>query len=344
MTRRVLLMLTLLSLVAGAALGAPRLREPRLHPHGIPAEPSFVKRVEPAIVGVRVRANERAPSSTRLGSRRFGSGIIFDSRGYVVTVSYVLLDALTIEAQLRNGRSVPARLAGLDLESGLGIVKLDDPGPWPVAALSPADDVAVGTLTGTVGVDEDNELVWVRGSIHAIRRFSGFWEYMLDRALFVAPGSPSWGGSAVVDAGGTVIGIASLRLGEPPYLNMAIPIEMFARSKEELISAGRVLSRRPRPWLGLYTAPTTEGIVVQGFAPVGPAADAGFRRGDRILSVNGVSVGTQEEFYDQLWRGRAGDVVRIGVQRGERVHVIAVSSIDRYRLLQGAPRGDNPRR
>jgi len=78
--------------------------------------------------------------------------------------------------------------------------------------------------------------------------------------------------------------------------------------------------------------------VVDGFAPVGPAAGAGFRKGDRILSVNGVTVGTQEEFYEQLWRGQAGDVVRVGVQRDEAIHVIAVRSIDRYRLLRGTPR------
>ncbi|OLC16296.1 MAG: hypothetical protein AUH29_05500 [Candidatus Rokubacteria bacterium 13_1_40CM_69_27] len=338
MTRRVLLALTLLSLVPGAALGAPWSREPRLHPQRIPAEPSYVRRVEPAIVGLRVRADEQAASSVRLGSHRFGTGVVFDPRGYAVTVSYVLLDALEIEAQLRDGRRVPAQLAGLDLETGLGIVKLDGGGPWPAAALGQSDDIAAGTLTGTVGVDEDNDLVWVSGSIHAIRRFSGFWEYMLDRALFVAPGSRSWGGSAVVDASGAVIGIASLRLGEPPYVNVAIPIEKFAPDKDELIAAGRVVSRRPRPWLGLYTAPTRQGVVVDGFAPVGPAAGAGFRKGDRILSVNGVTVGTQEEFYEQLWRGQAGDVVRVGVQRDEAIHVIAVRSIDRYRLLRGTPR------
>ena len=334
MTRRPIVALAVAVLIPGLALAAPSVRELRPNPRQVPPEPSYVHRIEPAVVGLRVRAEEEAASSARLGSRRFGSGVIFDARGYAVTVSYILLDAITIDAQLRDGRTVAARLVGVDLETGLGIVKLEDAGPWPAAALGQSRDVAVGMLTGTVGVDEDNDLVYVTGAVDSIRRFSGFWEYMLDRALLVAPSSPSWGGSAVVNDRGEVIAIASLRLGEPPHVNLAIPIEKFTSVKDELIAAGRVVSRRSRPWLGLYTAPTAGGLVIDGFAPMGPARRAGLHRGDRIVSVNGVSVLTQEEFYEQLWQGEAGDVVHIAVQRGEKVHVIGVSSIDRYRLLR----------
>src|SRR3989441_13040551 len=110
-------------------------------------------------------------------------------------------------------------------------------------------------LTGTVGVDEENGLVQVTDSEHAVKRFSSFWEYMLDRAFIVSPASPAWGGSAVVNAAGEVIGIASLRLGEPPHVNLAIPIEKFTPVKDELITAGRGLGRPPRPWLGLQYPP-----------------------------------------------------------------------------------------
>jgi len=100
MARGLTVALAVVLAVVGVAEAVPRAGEPRPHPGGIPAEPSYVKRVEPAIVGLRVRADEAASSSTRLGSRRFGSGVIFDRDGYAVTVSYILLDALTIEAVL----------------------------------------------------------------------------------------------------------------------------------------------------------------------------------------------------------------------------------------------------
>jgi S1-C subfamily serine protease len=218
------------------------------------------------------------------------------------------------------------------------VVKLEGAGPWPAATLGESRDATPGMRTGTIGVDEHNELVYVTGAVESIRRFSSFWEYMLDRALLVAPASPSWGGSAVVDAGGHVIGISSLRIGKSPYVNLAIPVEQFVPIKDELIAVGRVVSRRPRPWLGLYTAATEGGVIVEGVAPVGPAAGAGFRKGDRIVSVNGITVESQEHFYQVLWRGQAGDVIRIAVQRGPALHVIPVGSMDRYRLLRLPPR------
>jgi S1-C subfamily serine protease len=321
-------------LLPACALAAPLAREVRFHPEAASPLPTYVQRIEPSIVGLRVRAAEDAPSSARLGSKRFGSGLVFDARGYAVTVSYLLLDAVAIEAHTRDGRTVPAELAGIDFDTGLGIVKLAGAGPWPEAAFGASRDVVAGTFTGTVGVDEDNDLVHVAGSVQAVRRFSAYWEYMLDRALLVAPGSPAWGGSAVVDERGQVIGIASLRLGEPPHVNLAIPADKFLAVKDELVAAGRVVSRRPRPWLGLYTAAVKGGVVVDGFSESGPARRAGFQKGDRIIRINGVEVRSQEEFYEQLWRRQAGDVIEVAVLRDERVHLIGVRSIDRHALFR----------
>jgi S1-C subfamily serine protease len=333
MKRIVTLLLASLLLVPPLALGAPgSAPEPRLHPKEVSALPSFVRRIEPSVVALRVRNAEKATSSARLGTRRFGSGVIFDQRGYVVTVSYLLLDAVAIEARGRDGRTVPARVVGLDLDTGLGIVKLEGAGPWPAATLGDSGAVAAGARTGTVGVDEDNDLVQVSGAVHAVRRFSAYWEYMLDRAIIVAPASPQWGGSAVVNERGEVVGIASLRLGDPPHVNLAVPIEKFVPVKDELIASGRIASRPPRPWLGLYTIAVADGLVVSETSPVGPASRAGFRQGDRILRVNGVAVASQEEFYEQLWSRRAGDLIELAIERDKRVHIIAVPSVDRHHL------------
>jgi len=334
MRRRLLVTLVLSIALPGLAVAVGRPPEPRLAPRDVSELPTYVRRVEPALLALRVRAPEEAVSSARLGAQRFATAVVFDARGYAVSVSYALLDADRIEAQMRGGRTVPARLVALDFETGLGVVKLDGEGPWPAATLGQSADVQAGALTGTVGVDEDNDLAWATSHVQGVRRFSGFWEYMLERALIVAPSIESWGGSAVVDAQGTVIGIASLRLGDPPHVNVAIPIEKFVAVKDELVAAGRVVSRPPRPWLGLYTIPRNGAVVIDGFSPLGPAREAGFRRGDRILSVNGVTIASQEEFYEQLWRARAGDVVRVSVQRETAVHVIKVQSVDRYRLLR----------
>jgi S1-C subfamily serine protease len=265
---------------------------------------------------------------------RFATGIVFDDRGYAVTVSYALMDALEIEAQRRDGRTASATVAAFDFDSGIGVVKLDGTG-WTAAALGDSRDVREGSLTGTVAMDEDGDLVQVTGNVRSVRRFSASWEYMLSRAFIVSPANASWGGSALVNERGEVVGVGSLRLGEPPYTNLFIPVEHFLPVRDELIATGRVQSRSPRPWLGLYTTADSKGLTVDGFSPTGPAARAGFQRGDRIVDVGGVRVGSQEEFYEVLWRHRAGEVIPVSVSRDDRVVVIRVESVDRHRVLTG---------
>ena len=322
-------------LAPALALAVPRPPTPRLHPNAVSPRPTYVRTVEPAVVALSVTASPEAPSSARLGAQRAGSGVIFDSQGYVVTVSYIVLDAIRIEARTRQGASVEARLVGVDLDTGLAVVRLGGVGPWPAAALADSRDMIQGAVTGLVGADEDNELVHAAATLKGVRRFSTFWEYMLPRAFIVSPALASWGGSAMVDERGGLVGIVSLRLGEEPaYVNMAIPLEMFLPVKDELIATGRVGSRRPRPWIGLHTRASEDGVFVDGFNESGPARSAGFRKGDRIVGVNGVGVKTQEEFYEQMWRRQAGDTIEVAVRRDHVVRVIPVRSIDRTTLYR----------
>jgi len=325
-----------LTAFAPAALGAaPREASPRLDPRQLSALPSYVQRVESAVVGLEVEVPRDRPSALTLGAERWGSGVIFDSAGHVLTVSYIVLDAQRIEATLRDGRKVPARLVALDLEVGVGVVKLEGPGPWPVAALGDSTKVTVGDVIGTVGVTDDGRLSASAGRVDSVRSFSAAWEYMLDRAFVVSPYNPAFGGAALVDAAGTVVGLTSLRLGEAPYVNLAIPIEHFLSGKDELLAKGRVTSRRPRPWLGLYTQSLEgRGIVVSGMSPVGPARAAGFRPGDVITRLNGEKVDTQEEFYRKLWQGGVEQEVQVVVQRDRGFEAITVRPIDRYRIFR----------
>jgi S1-C subfamily serine protease len=325
-------------LVPSLALAVPRPTAPRLHPSAVSALPTYVGKVQSSVVALSITAPAEAPSSARLGARRAGSGVIFDARGYVVTVSYLVLDAVRIEARTRDGATIDARLVGVDLDTGLAVVQLQGVGPWPAATLGDSRDMAPGAVTGTVGVDEDNELVHAAATLNGVRRFSAFWEYMLPRAFIVSPALSSWGGSAMVDERGDLVGIVSLRLGEDPaYVNMAIPLETFLPVKDEIIATGRVASRRPRPWIGLHTRANPDGVFVDGFNEAGPALTAGFRKGDRIVGVNGVGVRTQEEFYEQMWRRQAGDTIEVAVHREDAVRIIPVRSIDRtilYRTSQ----------
>lgn len=319
---------------ASPILAAPRDSQPRLDPRQLSALPSYVQRVESSIVGLAVEVPPDRPSAATLGTERWGSGVIFDASGHVLTVSYVLLDASRIEATLRDGRKVPARLVGLDLEVGVGVVKLEGGGPWPAAPLGDSTKVKPAETVGLVGVSGSGDLAATPGRVEEIRPFSAAWEYMLDRAFIVSPYNPAYGGAALVDAGGAVIGVTSLRLGDAPYVHMVIPIEKFLTGKEELIARGRVLSRRPRPWLGLYTVSAERGLVVSGVSPIGPARSAGFRPGDVIVRLNGEAIGSQEDFYRRLWQGGVEQEVQLVVERDRAIEAITVRPVDRYRFYR----------
>jgi len=326
-----------LSLVLPAVLfAAPKDSPPRPDAKAVSALPTHIRAVEPAVVGIHVEVPRDRPSVFTLGPERWGSGVIFDAAaGYALTVSYVLLDADRIEVSLRDGRKVAAKLVGLDLEVGLGVIKLQGAGPWPAASFGESAKVAVGDVTGTVGVADDGGLVANSGKIEAVRPFTASWEYMLDRAFIVSPYNSAFGGAALVDVDGRIIGITSLRLGDAPHVNLAIPIEKFLKDKDELCTKGRVESRRPRPWLGLYTvAREGGGVIVAGVSPVGPSGAVGIKRGDIITRLNGEKVTSQEDFYARLWQGGMDQDVQLVVQRESGFQAVTVRPADRYRVFR----------
>ena len=331
MTPILLAALIVLGFPAGA-WAVPKESETKILPSAPSAQPAHVQRVQPAVVGIKTLIPMDRPSVRTLGPERWGSGVIFDPAGYAVTVSYVLTDAEIIQVSLRDGRTVPGKLVGIDQEAGLGVLKLEGAGPWPAAALGDSSTVKPGEATATIGVKDDNELVVTQGSIQAVRPFAGYWEYLLERAFIVAPYNPSFGGSPLVNAQGEVVGITNLRIGENPPVNVAVPIELLVASKDELIARGRVFSRPPRPWLGLYTVEVKDVVVVAGFSPTGPAGQSGLQRGDVIVRVNGEKVESQEAFYRTLWKAKAGDEIALVVLRESRFEVISVRSADRYQL------------
>lgn len=333
--RRVVVAAILIAALPAILLAAPLGGDRRPDRPAESGGPAHVQRVAPAIVGIRVQVPADRPSTLTLGRERWASGVIFDAAGHILTVSYALLDAEKIEVTLRDGRRVPARLVGLDLEVGLGVAKLAWPGPWPTAVLGDSASIGEGDASATVGVDDDGDLVVTQGHVEAIRPYAAPWEYMLDRSFIVSPANPAFGGGALVDKRGTVIGITSLRLGDRALTNLAIPVEKFLPVKDELIARGRVESRPSRPWLGLYTQPLAgHGLVVVGVSPAGPAGQAGIRRGDVIVKLAGEAVATHEELYRSLWSRKLDEDLVVVVRRDDRFEAITVRPADRYRVFR----------
>jgi S1-C subfamily serine protease len=179
----------------------------------------------------------------------------------------------------------------------------------------------------------------VDAAIVAKQEFAGYWEYLLDEAIFIAPAHPSWGGAALVGADDKLLGIGSLRLqmmqkGEVGDINMAVPIDLLPPILDDLLAHGQVV-KPPRPWLGVFSAETNGEVVVMSVADGGPAEAAGLKRGDVISDIRDAKVDGLADFYRKVWTtGEAGAEVPLRIIRDGRDAWLRIKSADRARFLK----------
>ena len=319
-----------LALVGGAGAAAPPASAPRPEPGAAASTPSAVTRVRAAVVGFQSLVPPDRPSAATLGEERAGSATIIDPEGLAVTVGYLVLEAARIDVTLEDGRRTTARVVGHDFESGLALIRLDPSGvPYPAARLGQSAPLAAGHPVAIVGVGPSGPAVGVMVRVTGVGPFVAYWEYLLDRAVFVAPHHPAFGGAALVDPDGALVGVVSLRL---PSGHLAIPIDLLAPARDAMVQTGRP-ARPPRPWLGIRAIGVDGGIGIAGVSATGPAHAAGLRAGDVIMRVNGERVPDVESFYRRLWAQPVDQPLELGVWRDGAVVSISVRPRDRYATL-----------
>jgi len=285
-----------------------------------------------AVVAVHAKVGARARSAQTLGTQRAGSGALVRD-GVVLTIGYLVMEADEIRVTGADGRSVPATLAAFDAPSGLGVLKLLAPlGGRPIA-LGDAERVAVRDRAIAVTAAARAEPTLVH--IVSRRPFAGNWEYQLDSAIFTFPPVDDWSGAALIGAKGELLGIGSLVVadaaggGTQSPGNLFVPVDLVRAAMDGLIANGR-RSGPARPWLGLTTDEVRGRLFVSRVSPESPAARAGLKAGDLVLSVGADDVTTLAEFYRKLWgRGAAGVEVPLKVLQGSAIREVKVRSIDR---------------
>jgi S1-C subfamily serine protease len=179
-----------------------------------------------------------------------------------------------------------------------------------------------------------------RACVVSRRRFTGWWEYMIEGGIFTAPPRFEHSGAALLDADGRLVGVGSLWVSDALEIgaafpgNMFVPIDLLKPLLSDLLATGR---RRepPRPWLGVYSEEVQGHVVVTRVLSQSPAEQAGLARGDIILGVGGQAVGHQSEFYQRLWAsGDAGASVVLHVLHMKTVRQLTVRSMDRMAFLR----------
>jgi len=291
-----------------------------------------------AIVKLSIKTMADARTADTLGAEREGTGVVIGDDGLILTIGYLIIESESILVLAPDGRVFPAIAIGFDHVTGFGLVRSTGGVASSPIALGDSRDLGefeqVYPVTHTAAGSLSTAYVVSR------RRFTGYWEYMIDDAIFTAPPRFEHSGAALLDHSGRLVGIGSLWVGDALNEgvafpgNMFVPIDLLKPVLDELVREGR-RTQPARPWLGIYTEEIENHVVVTRVLPGAPAADAGLRRGDVILGVAGQSIAGQSEFYQRLWAmGPAGGEVVLHILRSKTVQQIKVRSVDRVAYLR----------
>jgi len=244
------------------------------------------------------------------------------------------MEASTVTITDIEGREVPAHIVGYDYESGFGLVRTERPVRQTPMSFGDSDTLELRSEAYVAGLGGEKATLKVK--VAGRREMAGYWEYLLDNAIFTVPAYPLWGGSALVGMDGTLMGVGSLLVqealgpGSPAFPgNMYVPINRLKPVFEELVERGR-LSTPPRPWLGVHTLEHMGQLVVAGISEGGPADRAGLKRGDVLQALNGEVLDDVAEFYKRLWvSGPAGTVITLRMERDNDAFEVTVRTGDR---------------
>ncbi len=303
-----------------------------------PADYSFdLEGVLASIVALRTIVPDDAFTAETLGTERAGHGVVIRD-GIVLTIGYVITEADEIWISLADGSVVAATPLGYDQATGFGLVQALGPLDAPALPLGSSSAALPGMRVIVGGAGGRKRSLAAR--IVARQEFAGYWEYVLDEAIFTAPAHPFWGGAALIGPEGDLLGIGSLQVeqknerGESANLNMMVPIDILKPILPDLLATGR--SKRPaRPWLGLFATEVDEKVVAAGLYGGGPADEAGLKPGDILLSVAGKAIGSLADFFRKVWAlGPAGVAVPVAIYRDGKTLDMLIASADRDAFLR----------
>lgn len=285
------------------------------------------------IVRVQVNINPDGRTVGTLGSQRTGTGIVIGSDGLVLTIGYLMVEAHAGDIILNDDRRVGAEIVGYDYDTGFGLLKATAPLNVAPVPLGSSGDMKTG----------DRVLVALGGGVERVgpatlasrREFAGYWEYLIDGALFTTPPYQDWSGAALINKDGRLVGVGSLVVGDATGRgsgvpgNMFVPIDLLPPILGELIATGRT-SGPQKAWLGITTDEKNGGLVIRRTGEGSPAEKAGLKAGDQILGVGPSKPRTLPELYRAIWSiGSAGVTVPIEILRDGSRSVLDVKSVDR---------------
>ena len=299
-----------------------------------------LERTLKSVVGLRANVPPDAFTAGTLGTDRVGNGVVIREDGLVLTIGYLITEAETVWLITNDGRAVQGHALAFDHISGFGLVQALGRLGLPAIEFGDSDALKVGAeAVMAAGGGRQHA---IEAKVVGRQEFAGYWEYLLDNAIFTAPAHPFWSGSALIGKDGKLLGTGSLILQQGDGkrrmdMNMIVPVANLRPVLEDLLTTGRV-AKPPRPWLGLYAMEGDGGLIVGGVSEKGPAARAGVQQGDRIVALGEDDVSDLGTLWRKLWAtGPAGTPVTLKLNRDGSPVTVRITSADRTSFLR-APR------
>jgi serine protease Do len=262
-----------------------------------------------------------------------GSGLIVDgNEGYILTNNHVVGDADRITVTLMDGRTLDADLIGKDPTFDLAVIKVKEKN-LPSLPLGDSDAAEVGEWVVAIGNPHGFENTVTVGIISAKNRtlqaadinFQGFMQ--TDAAI-----NPGNSGGPLINLKGEVVGINTAIVPYAQGIGFAVPVNMAKQIMNELIETGEV----KRGWLGIvlqdltpgfaeaYKVPVESGAVIADVVSGSPADEAGLKRGDAIVAIDGAEMKKAQDVVLYIRNKFSGDIVSVDVYRDSRKQSVKV--------------------
>lgn len=307
--------------------------------------PDAVAKVTPAVVTIDTTTMRRVYERGRLGLPAFstrimeipqgmGTGVIVSSDGKIVTNNHVIQGAKTINVTLSDRRQFVAKLLDTDPMSDIAILKITDDQPFPVAELTPSEEVRIGEWVATIGNPLGVGQTVTVGVLSARgRHISDQSVELRDLLQTDAAINPGNSGGPLVNTKGQVIGINTAILTAAQGIGFAIPAESVTRTVESLNQNGRIV----HPYLGIEMIDLTpaisrylelsqdvRGVVVGRLLNGGPAQQAGINANDVIVSINDEPTATSFQLQSIVHSLAVGSTAKVKVIRDNQEVTIEV--------------------
>jgi putative serine protease PepD len=271
-----------------------------------------------------VRVYQRvAPSVVQIQTPEgLGSGIVFDSKGNIVTNAHVVGNATTFTVTTSKGRRLDGKLVGTFPADDLAVIRVSSGAGLRPATFANSANVRVGDIAMAIGNPLGLSSSVTQGIVSALKRSAseGGGITLPDTIQTSAPINPGNSGGALADIQGRVIGVPTLAASDPQLggaaagIGFAIPSNRVLDIAGQIVKNGKVVNSH-RAYLGITIGDTGEGVYVGSVTAGGPAAKAGIQVGDVIVSVAGKATMTSDDLGSVLAARKPGQTVKVKVVR-----------------------------